>query len=81
MINDDLILEVYPQEDICEYCERYIIERKHSTINFLCEGRWCSEAMDGFIDNLTDDDLNKISCYVRKQKIEKLKNIINGKEY
>jgi hypothetical protein len=36
------------QEEICKLCEAEIIGCKHSTSTFLCEGRFCDEAVELF---------------------------------
>lgn len=40
-------------EEICEYCPWKNGEIDHSSLD-LCEGRWCDEAMDGFIEENGD---------------------------
>ena len=76
MEKEDLTQEIiwkFLQENVCKTCENSILHCKHSSSTFLCEGRWCEEAIEIFINDICIEDLNKINICLRKEKIIKIK--------
>jgi len=44
------------QEEICDYCLAYILEREYScTIHFQCEGRFCDQAREEYLEDLREE--------------------------
>lgn len=43
----------------------------HKSINWLCEGRWCSEASEGYIV----DNEDEIKQHIRLLKLKKINNV------
>ena len=79
MKKEDLTQEIiwkFLQDDVCKTCENSILHCKHSSSTFLCEGSWCEEAMEIFIDDMCVEDFKKINIGLRKEKITKIKNNI-----
>lgn len=72
MDDDDLIIFLESKtEDICKYCHNNIIDDMHKSINWLCEGRWCSEASEGYIA----DNEDEIKQHIRLLKLKKINNV------
>lgn len=38
------------QQKVCTYCKDFILEGINKTSTFLCEGSWCDEALEKFLD-------------------------------
>ena len=38
-------------EALCEYCQDHVIERRACTAHFMCEGRFCKDALEHWKDN------------------------------
>lgn len=77
MLNQEITSEIvwnYFSKQICEICETCILHCKHSTSTFQCEGSQCENAVELFIDEMNEDDLNKIKLELRKEKINKILN-------
>jgi hypothetical protein len=56
------------QDIICDYCELYIIQCRHSTSMFLCEGRFCTEAAEQWFET--------VPLGIKIMREEKLKRIL-----
>ena len=73
MTSDESIKELFDNFDtkICSYCEKNILGCHHSTSTFLCEGRFCNEAISD-IEVSVDTDVADIKKYIRKLKLENI---------
>ena len=38
-------------EELCEYCQEHILQCQNVTSTFMCEGRFCVEALESWQDN------------------------------
>jgi hypothetical protein len=56
---------------ICQYCEKHILECYHSSSTFLCEGRFCNEAISD-IEVSNHKDVADVKKYIRKIKLENI---------
>lgn len=54
MMDDETIMEV-SQEARCAICNE-LIEKNLSPQNPVCEGRWCGEAADLWLDEEAEED-------------------------
>jgi len=45
-------LDCIEQERMCELCEQHIIECSSMSSTFMCEGRFCVDAYELFIDEV-----------------------------
>lgn len=41
-------------EEICEYCQQFIIKGPAMSQHYMCEGSHCEEALDSYLDNELD---------------------------
>ena len=48
MLDDETIYEV-SQEERCVICDKYI-EKQLSSTNPVCEGKWCEEALELWLE-------------------------------
>jgi len=60
------------QEEICELCESQLLGCKSVTSTFICEGRYCEEAFELFLEN----EETTIQRKILQDKINKIKKII-----
>jgi len=44
------------QDDICKYCEMFIIEGSSNSQHFQCEGSYCEEATEKYVEGLDEDE-------------------------
>lgn len=44
------------QEEICDYCEKNIIEGSSNSSTFQCEGRFCTEAYEDYRESYEKDE-------------------------
>ena len=65
IISDELREEY--QEDICEHCENCILYCKAMSYTYQCEGRYCEDALESWLDT---DELG-IRIY-RSVKLERI---------
>lgn len=49
MMDDETIYAVSTENGLCEVCEQYIVKNLDPQ-NPACEGRWCDEAIDYWLD-------------------------------
>jgi len=70
------ITKIYDQDEICELCELEILDCKHSTSIFLCEGSRCEDAVDFILEY---DPYERLCVYKRKEKLLKIKEKICSK--
>lgn len=68
----DEFIEKY-QTEICAYCKIHITDLIAWSKGGLCEGRFCEEATESYIE--TDVGSLKFLRFQRKQKLKKLKNV------
>jgi len=45
------------QEEICDYCETFIIEGSSNSQHFQCEGRYCEKAGTDYKESFEEDEL------------------------
>ena len=42
---------------LCDYCLRNILDMKYAcTLHFQCEGRFCDQAKEEYLDSLKEED-------------------------
>lgn len=56
MMDDETIMDV-SQDARCAICNE-LIEKNLSPQNLVCEGRWCGEAADLWLDEEAEEDDN-----------------------
>ena len=54
MMDDETIMDV-SQEARCDLCNKFI-EKNLSPENPVCEGRWCNEAADLWLEEEADEE-------------------------
>jgi len=47
---------LFTQEQLCEYCEENIIRCRNMSSTFMCEGGYCEEAKESYVEYLKDKD-------------------------
>lgn len=54
MMDDETLMEI-SNESRCEICDKFI-EKNLSPTNPACEGKWCEEALDYWLDEEADEE-------------------------
>ncbi len=53
--------EELDQDAICRLCEDKIIEGSRMSYHFMCEGRFCEDATEMYLEQLEDEEYDRES--------------------
>lgn len=49
------VMDKYGEDIVCYFCYEEVIDKNKSRV-FICEGSWCEEACERFINEKTNED-------------------------